>query len=566
MNKLLGTVLSLVSSALFSGFANAQSCPNTIVDNGTFTDGLVPGCCVQSWSPLTHTPQFVTDTCSPSNTSSASGAVQMWGNSAVGESIVQVLPGPGIQAGKSYRVRVCYRWHDNDPILPQYVRFRLSVSPGLPFNYPPIEAAYQTIGLTPNTSSTSWTSYSFPIWTAPSDAQWLMINPENDFAVNDGDFVSWGQIDDVCIEEVDCPLVTNGDFMDGLVPGIIGSGGAIASWFAVTGTPTVAAEGCFGPGSIVMNGALGNDNNMNSAIGQQIPGGGFVAGHTYRVSFCCRRYFTSFGLTQVRFRATASSSAPGGWPPLSNAYHLSGATADIGSTDWMTITLPDWTAPASAPWLVINVENNLPDGPFSYSFGAIDDICVKEVPPPLLKDFCNGDGGNQLGCTNCPCSNNAVPFTLGGCLNANATSAALFPSGVPDVSTPADTLHFDVVGANPSTFAVLLSGANRQTNNVLNPCYWQNPGSGVQSSSLDGLRCIGGDVQRHGSRQTDANGDVGFTTAGWGPPNNPVAGIGVAYGFVAGQTRYFQVFYREQVTLGCQTGQNTTNGIMVTFE
>ena len=175
-----------------------------------------------------------------------------------------------------------------------------------------------------------------------------------------------------------------------------------------------------------------------------------------------------------------------------------------------------------------------------------------------LVGFCNGDGGDQMGCTNCPCGNNALPGTIGGCLNSNGTSAQLIASGNPDVTTPADTLHFDLVGGTfPGSFGVLISGDNRLPNAGACP-----PGSGISSGTLDGLRCVGGAALRHGSRSL---GTTGNTAAGWGPPANPTNGIGVSSGFIAGQTRHFQCFYREQATLGCMTGQNTSNAISVTF-
>ncbi len=188
---------------------------------------------------------------------------------------------------------------------------------------------------------------------------------------------------------------------------------------------------------------------------------------------------------------------------------------------------------------------------------------------PNLEPFCFGDGGDGMGCTDCPCSNNAPAGSGGGCRNSNASSqgACLAASGAPDVSAPADTLRFEVTGANASTFGVLVSGSERLPSNPANPCVLQNPGSGVLSPAvLDGLRCVGAGALRHGSRASDTAGDIGVTNAGWGPPNQPLQGIGVTSGFVSGQTRHFQVFYRELATLSCMTGQNTTNGISVTFQ
>ena len=177
------------------------------------------------------------------------------------------------------------------------------------------------------------------------------------------------------------------------------------------------------------------------------------------------------------------------------------------------------------------------------------------APPDPGTPYCFGDGGDGMGCTDCPCGNNAPSGSGGGCLNSQMTSAVLSSSGVADVSN--DTLHFDLAEANVSTFAVLTSADNQLPQMGACPV-----GSGIQSPVLDGLRCVGGTARRHGARATDAQGD---TTNGWGPPAGPAGGLIAQYGFVAGQTRNFQCFYRELPSQVCMTGQNTSNAVAVTF-
>ena len=177
-------------------------------------------------------------------------------------------------------------------------------------------------------------------------------------------------------------------------------------------------------------------------------------------------------------------------------------------------------------------------------------------PNVTITPFCFGDGGDQMGCTNCPCGNNAGIGSGGGCLNSAASSAVLDGSGVPEVGN--DTLRFEVTGASPMTFGVLVSADNQLPNAGACP-----PGSGIPA--FDGLRCVGGALQRHGTRATDGNGDIGLTNNGWGPPSGPAGGLIASGGFIAGQTRHFQCFYRESATAGCLTGQNTTNAVSVMF-
>ena len=159
--------------------------------------------------------------------------------------------------------------------------------------------------------------------------------------------------------------------------------------------------------------------------------------------------------------------------------------------------------------------------------------------------FCFGDGSS----TPCPCGNNAVLGAASGCANQSGLGAVLTGSGLASATT--NGLTFAVTDASPGTFAVLVSADN--------PLPSTNPGAGIHA--FDGLRCVGGSLVRHGSRATNASG---ASVSPWGPPGGPIGGIVAQGGFVQGRTRHFQVFYREDATLGCQTGQNTSNAVTVT--
>ena len=179
----------------------------------------------------------------------------------------------------------------------------------------------------------------------------------------------------------------------------------------------------------------------------------------------------------------------------------------------------------------------------------------------LYFDVCSGDGGDQMGCSDCPCNNNAPIGTIGGCLNPASTSARLLPEGIPSVA--ADTMRFEMSGGVPSSFAVLTSGGALAPNSPANPCFGLD--SGLPAANLDGLRCVVQGVQRHGVRPVDAQGNVGVTGAGWGPPNGPAGGLIAQGGFVSGQIRHYQVIYRVDPMLGCMRGQQTSQAVTVTF-
>ena len=178
--------------------------------------------------------------------------------------------------------------------------------------------------------------------------------------------------------------------------------------------------------------------------------------------------------------------------------------------------------------------------------------------------FCHGDSGGAgfadfFGCQPCPCTNEAPAGARGGCLNSGTRSAVLSAEGSASVST--GDLRFVVESANRGVFVILSSADNRlPAQGLISPC----TGMGMSSAFSDGLRCIGGNVLRHGVRVADDLGEVGDTTPGWGGVDAP-GSLAMANGFAPGRTRQFQATYREEVTFGCGTGRNTTNAVSVVF-
>jgi len=214
-----------------------------------------------------------------------------------------------------------------------------------------------------------------------------------------------------------------------------------------------------------------------------------------------------------------------------------------------------------------SVNRNLTMVQFVQNPGAAASFTIANKGPgdgpaiPNFIDSCNGDGGNQAGCTNCPCGNNAPQGTIGGCENSANLSARLLGSGSPSVSN--DTLRFELNGVPAGSFCVLLSGDNIAPTSMGNMCFGMN--SGAQSPDRDGLRCAVGAIKRHGGRPADGNGDVGLTNNGWGGISGPSAGLIQQGGFSVGQTRSYQVTHREHSALGCMRGLNTTQAVTVTF-
>jgi len=192
----------LTVSALVAGWAGEarSQCLHNVVANGDFSTGRVtgsmPAASVDNWSALTLSPQVTDIACN------GPGSVQMWGNLVVGESVRQTLPGAGIVAGKRYRVSLNYQMRLPGPDPADEVGVRLAVSSILPGTYPPLAAYDDVIGITPMTASPTCVPHTFPVWTAPNNASYLTLNPENDSSINDGAQVSWTLLDDVCIQEL----------------------------------------------------------------------------------------------------------------------------------------------------------------------------------------------------------------------------------------------------------------------------------------------------------------------------------------------------------------------------
>lgn len=202
-----------------------------------------------------------------------------------------------------------------------------------------------------------------------------------------------------------------------------------------------------------------------------------------------------------------------------------------------------------------------------FGFDAAEPMTLIIEEESAFADFCNGDGGDQMGCTDCPCGNNAAVGTIGGCVNSAGSSARLNATGDTSVSLALGAttdLRFHLIGAPASAFCILNSGDAVAPQSMANPCFGAN--SGAQSMSFDGLRCAVQNTQRHGGRAADANGDVGISNNPWGGEGAPPLGLAQAFGgFSAGQSRYYQVINRDDPLLNCMRGLNTSQSVEVTF-
>jgi len=174
-------------------------------------------------------------------------------------------------------------------------------------------------------------------------------------------------------------------------------------------------------------------------------------------------------------------------------------------------------------------------------FGGPDAFLRVQVDlTPDQYPYCFGDAGSG---TPCPCGNDndgSVPGS--GCANGVfASGAQLTASGVPSLS--ADTLVLACTGLEPSN-----SGLYFQANNDLSPgLTWG-----------DGLQCAGGQLKRLGVRFSDATGYS--DTSGYALPISVKAG-----NITAGDTKYYQCWYRNPLSSPCASDFNASNGYAVTW-
>jgi hypothetical protein len=150
------------------------------------------------WHPGDATPQY-----SPAAGACDNGFISMWGNKTVGESIYQ--NGLSLVKGKCYKIKFNGRFL-NGNALNTFVQLAVNGTTGTPPS--PIRAVAGAVN-SPSITSTAWQTYTMT-YTPTSNVSTLSLYPVNGNAQNNGNYVSWIQIDNFCIEECcQCSLQQN---------------------------------------------------------------------------------------------------------------------------------------------------------------------------------------------------------------------------------------------------------------------------------------------------------------------------------------------------------------------
>jgi hypothetical protein len=159
-------------------------------------------------------------------------------------------------------------------------------------------------------------------------------------------------------------------------------------------------------------------------------------------------------------------------------------------------------------------------------------LVIKLGAPPSTSPFCFGDGAGSA----CPCGNSGAAGS--GCANSAGAGARLGSTGTPSVAA-ASGFQLSGTGLVPGTTGLYFEGTTALAGNLLG----------------DGLRCAGGAVRRLQVRPSSLAGSSSSTLD-----------IPAASGVAAGETRYYQLWYRDPISGPCGSGFNLSNGLAVTWQ
>lgn len=208
---------------------------------------------------------------------------------------------------------------------------------------------------------------------------------------------------------------------------------------------------------------------------------------------------------------------------------VDGAYFEADSTSYFSALSFDGSACAFS-----SLASNLAPG----DANLVEDVFVR-TERPAFSVFCPGDGSGVP----CPCGNDSAPGAGRGCLNSLGFGARLVASGEPRIGA-SDTLVLEVDGMT-SSLALFVQGSAPA-----------NGGAGVALN--DGLGCWAGQLVRLRTRPIVAG------TSSY--PQGVDPRISVLGGVLPGDTRYYQVVYRNSAMTYCPPATaNTSNGIELTW-
>lgn len=187
LEKVLTDTITLVCNP-------CNSCPNNLVQNSGFFEGAVPGelggaGSTNNWFSVAGTPDLSVNIphCDPFG-------VQMFGSLDAGEAIAQT--GFNFAPGNTYTVSFSAHFFNHAGALVPFVQFEFLASNTSANPYPNC-AGCETMGISPQITSTTYQTYTLPGWSPSQGFNTLIIKTLN---ASNQPLISFGRIDNICID------------------------------------------------------------------------------------------------------------------------------------------------------------------------------------------------------------------------------------------------------------------------------------------------------------------------------------------------------------------------------
>ena len=171
--------------------------------------------------------------------------------------------------------------------------------------------------------------------------------------------------------------------------------------------------------------------------------------------------------------------------------------------------------------------------------GSQGDIYGARMDQDPFARFCFPGTNSAIAC---PCGNAPLGAGLGCNNSVNSGGGWMDAQGSPDL----DTVGITGAGMKPNATCVFLQGA-----------------SSLQSGAAfgDGVRCAGGQLLRLSVKTVNGSGNRGFPEPGDPSIKTRCQTLGAPIN--AGETRAYQVYYRDPANIGCAATFNITSALQV---